>query len=109
MGGHSRTVRVAVGIVATVVVAGCASSASPTPLPASPTPTSTPAVAVAMPTASRRENVNRALATLRRAGLVATEADELVILDLDGLRQAAAVEEPGHRRNRRQGEAGDAQ
>jgi CRP-like cAMP-binding protein len=59
--------------------------------------------------ASRRENVNRALATLRRAGLVATEADELVILDLDGLRQAAMVEGPGYRRNRRPGPRGVAQ
>jgi CRP-like cAMP-binding protein len=59
--------------------------------------------------ASRRENVNRALASLRRAGLVATEADEVVILDLEGLRRAAAVEEPGHRRNRRPGPSGDAQ
>lgn len=59
--------------------------------------------------ASRRENVNRALASLRRAGLVTTEADDLVILDLEGLHRAAAVEGPGHRRNRRPGPTGGAQ
>lgn len=59
--------------------------------------------------ASRRENVNRALASLRRTGLVATEGDELVILDIEGLRRAAAVGEPGHRRNRRPGSPGDDQ
>jgi len=56
--------------------------------------------------ASRRENVNRALAAFRRAGLMTTEADELVILDLDGLRNEAAAEGPGHRRNRRPGTVG---
>lgn len=51
--------------------------------------------------AARRENVNRAIASLKAAGLVAVERDEIVILDLVGLRSIVGPDRIGHRRNQR--------
>lgn len=49
--------------------------------------------------AARRENVNRAVASLRTAGLIASERDDMIILDLAGLRAVAGPDRIGHRRN----------
>ena len=49
--------------------------------------------------AARRESVNRAIAALRVAALVTVDGDELVILDLDGLRAVSGPDRIGHRRN----------